>query len=72
VGDAFELVETTSLGGPAAVEIALFDSSNFSVENVTAPAMTEVNTTPERTMLSGLFIFLLSYTNSRQESTADG
>jgi hypothetical protein len=29
--------------------------------------MTEVNTVAERTMLSGLFIFLLSLLNSRQE-----
>jgi hypothetical protein len=59
VGDAFELAETTAWGD-AAVEDALFGCMSFSVESVSAPAMTEVKTTAERTMLSGLFIFLLS------------
>jgi len=61
VGDAFEFVETISL------EAALLDSSSFSVEKATAPAMTEVKTAPERIMLSDLFILLLSYVNSRQK-----
>jgi len=59
--------DATSLVGAAAVEDALFDCMSFSVESVRAPAMTEVNTAAERTMLNDLFIFLLSYMNSRQE-----
>jgi hypothetical protein len=62
-------VETTSLAGPAAVEIGPFGCMSFSVENVIAPAMTEVNTALERTMLSGLFIFLLSLNEFASGST---
>jgi hypothetical protein len=65
VGDGFELAETTAWGD--AVEDALFGCMSFSVESVSAPAITEVNTVAERAMLSGLFIFLLSFMNSRQE-----
>jgi hypothetical protein len=69
-GDAFELAET-SAWGDVAVEDALFGCMSFSVESVSAPAMTEVNTAAERTMLSGLFIFLLSLYEFASRSAAD-
>lgn len=70
VGDAFELAET-SAWGDAAVEDAPFRCMSFNAESVSAPAMTEVNTAAERTILSGLFIFLLSLYEFASRSTAD-
>jgi hypothetical protein len=58
VGDA-ELAETSAGEGAVAPETALFDWNSRSIENESAPAITAVNTAPERIRLSNLFIFLL-------------
>lgn len=71
MGEVPELAETIALDGAAAVEGAVLGCMSFNVESVRAPAMTEVKTAAERTMLSGLFIFFPFLHEFASGTTAD-
>jgi hypothetical protein len=67
-GDTASPAETTPLGGAPAAGFANLVCNSFSVESVSAPAMTEVNKTPHKTILSDLFIFLSTHMISHEDA----